>query len=81
MPTCANCSEVALYTYQVADGYNINYCQAHLPRFLFSRRDAGLLPVVSIEPVVEPTPAPKSKKSAPVDSPVEETAVTSDAVN
>jgi hypothetical protein len=51
-----------------------------LPRFLFSRRDAGLLPVVAISPVEE-TPAPKSKKSAPVEPLVEEPKVPEDAIN
>jgi len=60
MAVCANCTQEALYTYPVSAGYNLHYCQYHLPKFLTSRRDAGLLPII------EDAPAPKAKKSAAV---------------
>lgn len=34
MTTCANCSEAALYTYQVTADLSLNFCEKHLPGFL-----------------------------------------------
>jgi len=66
MVKCANCSNDALYVYQVTESFGINYCQYHLPRFLHDQRNGGLLaaPVQSEPelPVVEE--APKTKKKA-----------------
>jgi hypothetical protein len=72
MPTCANCNKEALYTYQVTELFGINYCQDHLPRFLYSQRSTGALDVKV--PEVPAAPAKKAK-SAPVNTPAESTPV------
>ena len=66
MVKCANCSNDALYVYQVTDSFGINYCQYHLPRFLHNQRNGGLL-AAPTAPVVEAPveeEAPKTKKKA-----------------
>jgi hypothetical protein len=68
MATCANCTGDALYTYTISDGYRINYCQYHLPRFLLPARAAGMLPLFE-EPVEKPA---KAKKAVTQDSEGEE---------
>ena len=40
---CANCSNDALYEYKITSSNSIFYCGKDLPRFLYSRRDAGQL--------------------------------------
>jgi hypothetical protein len=40
---CANCSSDALYEYKLTNKTSIFYCGKDLPRFLYSRRDAGHL--------------------------------------
>ena len=40
---CANCTNPAHYVYKITDATVIAYCDAHLPRFLFDRKKAGLL--------------------------------------
>ena len=67
MAICANCSKEAIYTYNVTAEYLIQYCQSHLPKFLYAQRDAGLLPsavVEVVEEVVEPAKPSKKKDVA-----------------
>lgn len=72
MVTCVNCSREALYTYQISQNYLIHYCQAHLPKFLVAKKNAGLLALqVPAAPVVEEAPK-TSKKKAVVEEKVEE---------
>ena len=66
MIVCANCSNEALYTYQISEAIKHNYCDDCLPRFLLSRRDAGQIPLQ--KPVVEETVVKSSKKKATEDS-------------
>jgi hypothetical protein len=40
---CANCSNDALYEYKITQKSSVFYCGKDLPRFLYARRDAGLL--------------------------------------
>lgn len=90
MAICANCTDNAIYVYQITPVSGINYCQYHLPRFLYQQRDAGILPApvdpIVEEPVVE-EPTTKTKKKAVatdsvvdapvvVDTPVEDPAPT-----
>jgi hypothetical protein len=86
--TCANCSRDALYTYAVSESYLLHYCQYHLPRFLTSQKNAGLLALQVPAPVVEEPVAveaevvkpSKSKKSTPaVEEPAVEETPTEDA--
>lgn len=71
MATCANCSNTALYTYQVTESFGIDYCQYHLPTFLSKLKYTGALKPKAAEPEVE-VKTTKKKASAPV---VEEPAV------
>jgi hypothetical protein len=69
MATCANCNVEAPYRYQINENFGVDYCQYHLPRFLYAQRNAGLL-AQPVAPAPEPEPAPaptKSKKAAPAD--------------
>lgn len=72
MATCVNCTSDADYTYDIAAGYVQEYCSAHLPKFLYPLKKAGLLRPASVvlppEPVVEEVVAEKTskKKTAPV---------------
>lgn len=79
MATCANCQSEALYRHEYAEGFGTNYCQHHLPAFLFKARELGMLqlplePIVevveepatveeTVEEVVEEAVAPKKKSS------------------
>lgn len=74
---CANCHRDALYTYEVSAGYLINYCQYHLPKFLTSKKNAGLLTLQVPAPVVveEPVVKPSKKKAEVVEEPVVEVPV------
>jgi hypothetical protein len=76
---CANCAAEALFEYQLTQETSIFYCGRHLPKFLESRKRAGLLKItdkfaeakkeveeilaVSI-PAPEVTETPKPKKKA-----------------
>ena len=40
---CSNCLGDALYEYKLTPQTSIFYCEKDLPRFLYARRDAGLL--------------------------------------
>lgn len=62
MATCANCEREASYRHEYAEGFGTNYCQYHLPAFLFKARDLGMLQLPTIEAVAE----------APVEEPVVE---------
>lgn len=75
MAKCANCTGEAFFTYAITSSFGINYCSRHVPKFLQSQKNAGMLtlrvekPVVEETPaveevVVEPAPTPK-KKSTP----------------
>lgn len=61
MANCANCESPAQYVYQVSADYSINYCQRHLPRFLYTIRDNGGL---GKPEVVVASEEPKAKKKA-----------------
>lgn len=76
MITCANCSNEALYTYQITSTYQVHYCQYHLPRFLTNKKNAGQLPLMTPIQVAE-EPKSSKKKSAPV---VEEEPVVTEVV-
>jgi hypothetical protein len=76
MTTCVNCDTEAIYTYQVSADYRLHYCQYHLPRFLFARRDSGELPLIVDAP--EPEKPAKKTKTVAEDVTVE---VTDDATN
>lgn len=67
MATCANCSSDALYVYQIASNYGINYCQRHLPSFLSRGPQPNLFEAPVEEPVVETKT--KSKKAEAVAEP------------
>lgn len=56
MIKCANCSEEALYTYHINSEMSVNYCFDCLPRFLYPKRNAGLLPLEIPEVVSEVVP-------------------------
>lgn len=43
MAKCANCAADALYIYEVADSFVVNYCQRHLPGFLTKLQKSGQL--------------------------------------
>ncbi|CAB4123926.1 hypothetical protein UFOVP46_129 [uncultured Caudovirales phage] len=89
MSTCANCKNDALYTYEVTDTFSIDYCQYHLPRFLHTMKNGGMLKTTEAfaaetsdalaalapaEEAVEEAPKPSKKKAAVVDgAPVEAT--------
>lgn len=75
MAKCANCENNALYAYKINDSLSIDYCSAHLPKFLNAQKAAGLLKPVVAEPA--PAPAKASKKKAEVveEAPVEEAPV------
>jgi hypothetical protein len=90
MATCANCSSDALYVYEISPDYAIEYCQRHLPKFLYSLRNSGGLKrpeVVVPEPVVEAAPKKAKKTTTPAEeapteeATVEETVVEADAVS
>jgi hypothetical protein len=69
MTICANCQSDAVYTYTIVDGFDVYFCDKHLPRFA---RKSGLvanLPEVVIE---EPVVAPKASKKVVVEEPVVE---------
>jgi hypothetical protein len=72
MATCANCSSDALYVYQIASNYGINYCQRHLPSFL-SRGPQPNLFEAPVEEVVE-TKSKSKKVEAVAELEVEEDA-------
>lgn len=84
MLTCANCDKDALYTYEVTDTFVINYCEYHLPRFLHTMKNGGMLKTtasfaneaadaLAALAVVE-APKPSKKKTTVVEeAPVEET--------
>ena len=42
---CSNCLGNALYEYQLTPKTSVFYCDKDLPRFLYARRDAGLLKI------------------------------------
>ena len=89
MSTCANCAKDAMYTYEVTDTFAIDYCEYHLPRFLHTMKNGGILKTTEVfatetadalaalalveEAVVE-APKTSKKKAAVVDTtPVEAT--------
>lgn len=76
MVVCANCSNEALYTYQISVDIKHNYCDTCLPKFLLFKRDAGQIPlqVPVVETVEEEVPAKTSKKKV-AEEPVAETVV------
>ena len=68
MTICANCQSDATYTYSIVDGFNVDFCDKHLPTF--ARKNGLATPVVAQEaPVVA---SKTSKKSVVVEEPVEE---------
>ena len=42
---CSNCLGDALYEYPLTPQTSVFYCEKDLPRFLYARRDAGLLKI------------------------------------
>jgi len=71
MAKCANCNVDASVYYPVTPSFGINYCQAHLPRFL--AKTPHLLHRVQAEPVVVEEPVVKTSKKK-VEPVVEEAA-------
>jgi hypothetical protein len=82
MSTCANCDKDAMYTYEVTDTFYIDYCEYHLPRFLHTMKNNGMLKTTStfataaaealsalapVEEVVEEAPKSSKKKAAVVE--------------
>lgn len=68
MIMCANCQSDATYTYSIVEGFDVSFCDKHLPTF--ARKNGLATPIVVQE---EPVVAPKaSKKAAVVETPVEE---------
>jgi hypothetical protein len=73
---CANCDRDALFEYQITHTKSIFYCGQDLPRFLESRKKAGLLKItsafteakssaleqLSLETVEAPKPVKKAAK-------------------
>lgn len=53
MAKCANCTRDAVYVYQVTSAFKQEYCQKHLPQFLWKKRDEGKLALPVAVPVVE----------------------------
>ena len=47
MDICANCREPALFVYSTNSTEHTFFCADHLPRFLYSQRDSGLLPTTA----------------------------------
>lgn len=78
--TCSNCTNAAVYKYDITVEHSVAYCDACLPGFLRPRAKAGNLPLLQARPVQvveaqaalspevphapEPTPAPAPKKRA-----------------
>lgn len=81
MASCANCSNDALYTYKVSEGYGIDYCQYHLPNFLNGLTNSNVVAytpefiALKEEAVAEAAPSKKKKASAVVEPVEEETPV------
>ena len=44
---CSNCPSPAAYEYKITANASVLYCGKDLPRFLYARRDAGLLTYTS----------------------------------
>ena len=40
---CSVCSQESLYVYRITQETGIEYCNKCLPKFLYARRDAGLI--------------------------------------
>lgn len=79
MTKCANCTDNAAFIYEISEAHTIEYCDAHLPRFLTDKKNAGLLKR-SEELVQEQSDAfealsVKSTKKAAAKKAVEETPV------
>ena len=72
MATCANCGGNAIYAYKINDSLSIDYCSAHLPKFLNAQKAAGLLKPAVAEPVPAPSKASKKKAEVVEEAPVEE---------
>lgn len=72
MATCANCSATSKYEYKVAESLTVNYCETHLPRFLYSAKKAGLLTPKPVPVVVETPKATKKKAAVEEETPTEE---------
>jgi hypothetical protein len=72
MATCANCQNEASYRHQYATSFGTNYCQYHLPAFLYKARDLGILalPVEAVAEVIE-EPVVKTSKKKVVEAVVE----------
>lgn len=89
MATCVNCATDAMYTYEITDSFSIDYCQYHLPRFLHTMKNGGLLKTTEVfaaetagalaalapveEEVVEAPKSSKKKTAVVEEVPVEET--------
>ncbi|CAB4123698.1 hypothetical protein UFOVP45_9 [uncultured Caudovirales phage] len=75
MAVCANCASDAIYTYQITEEFSQNFCQRHLPKFLVSQKNMGLLPLKEDAPVVDevPTKSSKKKTTPAVEEPAAET--------
>lgn len=69
---CANCSEPALYSIKHPAANTVNYCEAHLPKYLQFDAHKGLYPV-------DAPAAPKKKKAVVEEPVVEEPVISADA--
>lgn len=72
MTTCSNCSAAVKYEYRVSETLVASYCEAHLPRFLYSQKKIGALTPKPVEVVVEQPKSSKKKAEVVEDAPTEE---------
>lgn len=78
MTKCANCTNDAMFSYDMAPNNKLYYCHIHLPKFLRGRGMATLLRSTvkpEVEEAVEETPAPKKRTKKKAEPVVEETPV------
>jgi hypothetical protein len=66
MVQCANCQNIAEYTYQITEGYVIHYCETHLPRVLGNLKSTGELALKIAEEKPVEVEAPKTKKKSAI---------------
>lgn len=70
---CSVCQQMAHYVYRITQASGISYCDKHLPKFLESRKKAGLLEKTSeLKTVIEENlpnvvyASPEQPEEAPV---------------
>jgi hypothetical protein len=80
MYSCSNCTNIAAYSYPLNETVVAHYCEKHLPAFLYPKKIAGLLPLMT-PPVVEEKTSKKKKEEQSVVEAVAEESASTDADN